>query len=133
MSLNDMQRGQLVAHARSLDNPRIIELQDIQPTMPEAIILIGAQASGKSTFYRDYFFRTHVRINLDMLKTRHRELRLLQTCLETGQSFVIDNTNPTRKARERYLKLINRTSFESLAIISSRRSNSVWQEMQHVH
>ena len=39
----------------------------------EAVILIGIQGSGKSTFYRERFFDTHVRINLDMLKTRQRE------------------------------------------------------------
>jgi hypothetical protein len=35
----------------------------------EAIILIGIQGAAKSTFYRDRFFDTHVRINLDMLKS----------------------------------------------------------------
>jgi len=38
----------------------------------EAIIFIGIQATGKSTFYKDNFFKTHIRINLDMLKTRKR-------------------------------------------------------------
>ena len=33
----------------------------------EAVIFIGLQASGKSTFYRQRFFRTHVRTNMDML------------------------------------------------------------------
>jgi hypothetical protein len=34
-----------------------------------AILLIGLQASGKSTFFRERFSDTHVRINLDMLRT----------------------------------------------------------------
>ena len=38
----------------------------------EIIILMGIQASGKSTFYRQKFADSHIRINLDMLKTRHR-------------------------------------------------------------
>jgi predicted kinase len=33
----------------------------------EAVIFIGLQAAGKSTFYLRRFFRTHVRINMDML------------------------------------------------------------------
>jgi len=69
----------------------------------EAIILIGLQACGKSTFCRERYFRTHIRINLDMLKTRHREQRLLETCIETRQSFVIDNTNPRPEDRLRYI------------------------------
>ena len=47
----------------------------------EAVILIGIQASGKSSFYKERFFDTHVRINLDMLKTKHRQRVLLDACL----------------------------------------------------
>ncbi len=71
--------------------------------MFEAIIFIGLQGSGKSSFYREKFFNTHIRINLDMLKTRHREKILFEACLEAKQSFVIDNTNPTLEDRKRYI------------------------------
>jgi predicted kinase len=71
--------------------------------MMEAVILCGIQGAGKSSFYRERFFRTHVRINLDMLRTRHREKLLLRACLDGKQAFVVDNTNATRKDRERYL------------------------------
>lgn len=69
----------------------------------EAVVLIGIQASGKSTFYRARFFDTHVRINLDMLRTRRRERLLLEACIEAGQPFVVDNTCVTREERARYL------------------------------
>ena len=69
----------------------------------EAVIFVGLQASGKSSFYRERFFRTHLRINLDMLKTRHREKRVMEVCLETGLPFVIDNTNPRIAEREPYI------------------------------
>jgi predicted kinase len=49
--------------------------------MMEAILFTGIPASGKSTFYKERFFATHVRINLDMLKTRKREILILQACL----------------------------------------------------
>lgn len=65
----------------------------------EAVVLVGLQGAGKSTFYRERFFATHLRLNLDMLKTRHRQRRLLETCIETRLSFVVDNTNPTRAER----------------------------------
>lgn len=70
----------------------------------QAVIFVGIQASGKSTFYSQHFFHTHVRIDLDMLKTRHREKRLLETCLEISQPFVVDNTNPTPEDRKRYIE-----------------------------
>lgn len=69
----------------------------------DAIIFTGIQAAGKSTFYRERFFSTHVRINLDMLRTRHREQLLLRACIEGQQRFVVDNTNPTAAERARYI------------------------------
>ena len=69
----------------------------------ELIVFIRLQASGKSSFYAQKFSNTHIRINLDMLKTRHREKILFQACLEAKQPVVIDNTNPTIEDRQRYL------------------------------
>jgi predicted kinase len=77
----------------------------------EAIVFVGLQGAGKSTFYRERFFSTHLRLNLDMLKTRHRERRLLQTCVEALQPFVVDNTNPTRAERQVYLQAAKGAGF----------------------
>ena len=43
----------------------------------EAIIFVGLPGSGKSSFYKERFFNSHVRISLDLLKTRqyHRALK----------------------------------------------------------
>jgi predicted kinase len=71
----------------------------------EAVIFIGIQAVGKSTFYQERFAETHVRINLDTLKTRRREEALLHDCLRAGQSFVVDNTNVLASERARYILL----------------------------
>lgn len=69
----------------------------------EALIFVGVQASGKSTFCRERFFDTHIRINLDMLKTHHRETLLVRACLEAKQPFIADNTNPLPEDRQRYI------------------------------
>jgi len=69
----------------------------------EGIIFIGLQGSGKSQFYRERFFNSHARISMDLLKTRNRENRFLELCLELQQPFVIDNTNPTVDDRKRYI------------------------------
>ncbi len=61
------------------------------------------QASGKSTFYKQHFFNSHVRISLDLLKTRHRERQFLHLCLKTSAKLVVDNTNPRKEDRERYI------------------------------
>jgi len=78
----------------------------------QAIILSGIQATGKSTFCREYFYQTHLRINLDMLKTRHRENIILQACLEAKQSFVVDNTNPTVETRKKYIVSAKQAGFQ---------------------
>jgi predicted kinase len=66
----------------------------------EAIIFIGIQATGKSTFYKERFFNSHVRISLDLLNTKNKQNKFLQTCLDTQSKFVIDNTSPLQKDRE---------------------------------
>jgi len=77
----------------------------------EMILLIGIQATGKSEFCKCNFYKTHMRINLDMLRTRHREQLFLDACIKAKQPFVVDNTNPTRKDRERYIKAAKEAGF----------------------
>ena len=81
----------------------------------EAVLFIGVQGSGKSTFYRERFSGTHVRINLDMLKTRRREQILLAACIEARQSFVVDNTNALESDRARYIPLARAAGFRVIA------------------
>jgi predicted kinase len=77
----------------------------------EAVILVGIQASGKSTFYTQRFFDTHVRISRDLLRTKNRERALLQACLDTRQPFVIDNTNVRAEERARYVAAAKAAGF----------------------
>ena len=78
----------------------------------ELIIFIGCQASGKSTFFKQYFSDTHIRLNLDMLKTRHRENILFQACLDAKQKFVVDNTNPSKLDRKKYIQQAKNAYFK---------------------
>lgn len=75
------------------------------------VIFIGIQGAGKSTFFKKYFADTHIRINLDMLKTKHREKILIEACLEAKQPFVIDKTNATIEQRARYIALAEEYKF----------------------
>ena len=69
------------------------------------VILMGLQGSGKSTFYRMHLSEDFVRVNLDTLKTRYQEKLLIEECLYLQKSFAVDNTNPTRADRERYISV----------------------------
>jgi predicted kinase len=70
----------------------------------EAVVFCGVQGSGKTSLYRQRFLETHVRLAMDLLRTRARERAFLRLCLETGQRFVVDNTNPTPTDRRRYVE-----------------------------
>lgn len=77
----------------------------------EAVLFIGIQGSGKTTFYKQGFFDTHLRINLDMLKTRHREKLLVDACIQAKQRFVVDNTNVRKEDRARYIDRLQGKGF----------------------
>jgi predicted kinase len=78
----------------------------------ELVIFIGIQASGKTTFYKDYFINTHLRISLDVLRTRYREKTIYECCLMTKTRIVIDNTNPQKNDRERYITSAKVSGYE---------------------
>jgi predicted kinase len=78
----------------------------------EAILFIGIQASGKSTFYKEKFFNTHLRISNDLLKTKNREKLLIEYCKDTHMPFVIDNTNVTRAIRSQYMNILKEMNYK---------------------
>lgn len=67
------------------------------------ILFVGLPGSGKSTFYKNHYFNSHLRISNDLLGTKNRTNKLLEFCRETNMSFVIDNTCTTTEVRKRYL------------------------------
>jgi predicted kinase len=82
----------------------------------EALILSGIQGAGKSTFCRERYWDSHIRISYEMLRTRHREKVLLEACLFAKQSFVVDSTNPTPADRARYLAPAKAAGFRVIGI-----------------
>ena len=82
-----------------------------------AVVFSGVQGAGKTTLYFERFAATHVRLSLDVLKTRHREDILLHACLAAKQPFVVDNTNPTDRQRRRY---------RALALAAGFRADLYW-------
>lgn len=83
----------------------------------EAIIFVGLQAAGKSTFYRERFFTSHLRISLDMLRTRRRERTLVAWCIAHRQHFVVDNTNPTAAERAVYIAPARAAGFRVIGYV----------------
>lgn len=90
----------------------------------QLIIFTGVQASGKSSFYLLNLYHSHLRVNLDMLKTRHRENIIFEACLASKTKMVIDNTNPTREDRARYIQRAKDAGFEVISYYFETDLNS---------
>jgi len=83
----------------------------------EAVVLCGVQGSGKTSLYVERFVDTHVRVSLDVLRTRAREEALVRLCLDSGQRFVVDNTNATPADRARYVQPARAAGFRTIAYL----------------
>ena len=72
----------------------------------ELIILIGLQASGKSTFYRALFADTHEHISKDLLSRsknqnkNQKQAERIEKAFQEQRSVVVDNTNVTVQDRQ---------------------------------
>ena len=97
----------------------------------QLIIFTGVQASGKSSFYLLNFYHSHLRINLDMLKTRHRENMIFEACLASETKIVIDNTNPTHEDRARYIGRAKDAGFEVISYYFETDLNSTLRRNSH--
>jgi predicted kinase len=83
----------------------------------EAVVFCGVQGSGKTTLYRERFLDTHVRVSMDLLRTRAREAAFVALCVESGQRFVVDNTNPTPADRRRYVEPARTAGFRVIGYL----------------
>ena len=65
----------------------------------EVAVLIGLQASGKTTFCRRHLAQTHVHVSKDDFPNarnrQRRQLRLIADALSAGHDVAVDNTNPS--------------------------------------
>ena len=78
--------------------------------MIDVAIMIGLQASGKSTFYRTHLSATYVHISKDNFRSNkkpaRRQRQLIVEALTDGRSICIDNTNPSIAVRAEVIELV---------------------------
>lgn len=87
-----------------------------------AAVFVGIQGSGKTTFFKERFEPlgfTH--ISMDVLHNRNKEEQLIRECIAEGRPFVIDNTNPTKAERKRYMDILRGTNYETLCYFFQSR------------
>jgi predicted kinase len=105
----------------------------------EIVILVGLQASGKSSFRRSRFDAAHVVVSKDNFRNHRRPARrqdqLIREALHAGKPVVVDNTNPRREDREALIRLARefsvpaigyflRSNFEEALVRNARREGA---------
>lgn len=76
----------------------------LQP--PELVVMVGFPGSGKSVLATSVLAAKGYRhANRDTLGTWQKCAAAVQSALQAGQSVVVDNTNPDRESRSRYIKI----------------------------
>jgi predicted kinase len=67
--------------------------------VPVVAVLVGLQASGKSTFCRDVLGAAYVQVSKDHFPNarnrQRRQMRLIREALGADRDVVVDNTNPS--------------------------------------
>lgn len=85
----------------------------------ELVVLVGLQASGKSTFYRERFAGTHVLVSKDLMRSARnkarRQAREIEIALLSGRPVVVDNTNPGPAERAEALAIAQRLGVRAVA------------------
>ncbi|MDN3295252.1 ATP-binding protein [Streptomyces ficellus] len=69
-------------------------------TALDMAVMVGLQASGKSTFYRQHLSGGHVLVSKDLFprgarNKQRRQMRLVDAALAAGRPVAVDNTNPS--------------------------------------
>ncbi|MBA8976348.1 MULTISPECIES: AAA family ATPase [Streptomyces] len=67
---------------------------------PDVAVLVGLQASGKSTFYEQCLAGRYAPVGKDRMprsarRKQDRQMRLVHEALGAGRSVAVDNTNPS--------------------------------------
>ncbi|EFX85136.1 hypothetical protein DAPPUDRAFT_46356 [Daphnia pulex] len=72
----------------------------------EVILLVGFPGSGKSHFAEQHALQSSYDvINRDSLGTWQKCAAAVEKCLDAGKSVLIDNTNPDKESRSRFVRL----------------------------
>lgn len=86
--------------------PFSLDEHSILSSTPELLVFVGFPAAGKSHFAEKYLLPNgYVHINRDTLGSWKKCIHECDISLQKGNSVVIDNTNPDKESRKRYIDL----------------------------
>ena len=73
--------------------------------MNEIVIFVGIPASGKTSFYKERFFPSHVYVSQDQLRTGSAVEELFRFCIRRNKKCVIDKCNISVPDRQKYIRV----------------------------
>ncbi|RZB94430.1 PNK3P, AAA 33, and/or Zeta toxin domain containing protein [Asbolus verrucosus] len=81
----------------------------ISADQQEVILMVGGPASGKSFYCKNQLIpKGYVHVSRDKLGTWQKCAKSLEECIQRNQSVVIDNTNPDKESRQRFIDVAKR-------------------------
>jgi predicted kinase len=87
--------------------------------LAELAVLVGLQASGKTTFYRRHLAATHAHVSKDNWpnagRRDRRQLAVVDALLADGCDVAVDNTNPSAAERAGLLAAARRRGARAVA------------------
>lgn len=72
----------------------------------EVVVLVGSPGSGKSSFATSHLVpKGYYHVNRDKLGSWQKCVAAMESALCTGKSVIIDNTNPDKESRHRFIEI----------------------------
>jgi DNA 3'-phosphatase len=90
------------------------EVYEIPPqssSQKHLVIMVGSPASGKSYYSQKLEKTGFLRINKDTMKTDKMIEKVFNGGIKDGRNIVIDNTNPTKELREKFITAAKKASY----------------------
>lgn len=112
-------------HSKSMG----VELPDLEVIQnAHLVVMVGAQASGKSTFCREHL-QKYVHMSNDTFGgTPTAFKKELEALLRAGKYVVVDNTNPTVEVRGKWLSIARKVGVSSAMVYMQATDNRLYVE-----
>lgn len=90
----------------------LVPIPDI-PNQRALVVFVGSPGTGKTTWYQQHLYpKGFLLASSDAVKSNIKKLlQIVETAMRSGQSVVVDATNPTQERRQEYYSLAQRYGY----------------------
>jgi DNA 3'-phosphatase len=97
--------------SKTASAPSLSLLPALKSSSKHLVIMVGSPASGKSYYSLELEKKGFVRINKDTMKTDKVAEKAFNAAFKDGRNIVVDNTNPTKEARAKWIAAAKKASY----------------------